>query len=99
MRSFLISSALFWLEEYHADALRVDGVSSMLYLNFGVDDPARKKYNERGGEEDLAAVAFLQTLNTVIGKRVPGAAIVCRGELGMAARDVSAGEGRARLPL
>ena len=72
--SFLISSALFWLEEYHADALRVDGVSSMLYLNFGVDDPARKKYNERGGEEDLAAVAFLQTLNTVIGKRVPGAA-------------------------
>ena len=74
VRSFLISSALFWLEEYHADALRVDGVSSMLYLNFGVDDPARKKYNERGGEEDLAAVAFLQTLNTVIGKRVPGAA-------------------------
>ena len=61
-------------EEYHADALRVDGVSSMLYLNFGVDDPARKKYNERGGEEDLAAVAFLQTLSTVIGKRVPGAA-------------------------
>ena len=75
VRSFLISSALFWLEEYHADALRVDGVSSMLYLNFGVDDPARKKYNERGGEEDLAAVAFLQTLNTVIGKRVPGAAM------------------------
>ena len=74
VRSFLISSALFWLEEYHADALRVDGVSSLLYLNFGVDDPARKKYNERGGEEDLAAVAFLQTLNTVIGKRVPGAA-------------------------
>ena len=63
VRSFLISSALFWLEEYHADALRVDGVSSMLYLNFGVDDPA-----------DLTAVAFLQTLNTVIGKRVPGAA-------------------------
>ena len=46
-RSFLISSALFWLEEYHADALR---------------------------EEDLAAVAFLQTLNSVIGQRVPGAA-------------------------
>ena len=74
VRSFLISSALFWLEEYHADALRVDGVSSMLYLNFGVDDPARKKYNERGGEEDLAAIAFLQTLNSVIGQRVPGAA-------------------------
>ena len=74
VRSFLISSALFWLEEYHADALRVDGVSSMLYLNFGVDDPARKKYNAKGGEEDLDAVAFLQTLNTVIGTRVPGAA-------------------------
>ena len=74
VRSFLISSALFWLEEYHADALRVDGVSSMLYLNFGVDDPARKKYNAKGGEEDLDAVAFLQTLNTVIGTRAPGAA-------------------------
>ena len=74
VRSFLISSALFWLEEYHADALRVDGVSSMLYLNFGTDDPARKKYNAKGGEEDLDAVAFLQTLNTAIGKRVPGAA-------------------------
>lgn len=74
VRSFLISSALFWLEQYHADALRVDGVSSMLYLNFGIDDPAQKKYNEHGGEEDLAAVAFLQALNTVIGQRVPGAA-------------------------
>ena len=75
VRSFLISSALFWLEQYHADALRVDGVSSMLYLNFGVDDPARKVYNVNGGEEDLAAVAFLQTLNAVIGQRVPGAAV------------------------
>ena len=75
VRSFLISSALFWLEVYHADGLRVDCVSSMLYLNFGVDDPARKVFNERGGEENLEAVSFLQTLNTVIGQRVPGAAM------------------------
>ena len=66
----------------------------MLYLNFGVDDPARKKYNERGGEEDLAAVAFLQTLNTVIGKRVPGAATYAEESSAWRARDVSAEKGR-----
>jgi 1,4-alpha-glucan branching enzyme len=57
VRSFLISSALFWLRTYHADALRVDGVSSMLYLNFGIEDPARKKYYINGGEENLGAIS------------------------------------------
>ena len=67
VRSFLISNAVFWLEEYHADGIRVDGVSSMLYLNYGIDDPAQKRYNEKGGEENLTAQAFLQQFNEVIG--------------------------------
>ena len=48
MRSFLVSNALFWLERFHADGIRMDGVSSMLYLNFGIDNPAEKRLNEKG---------------------------------------------------
>ncbi len=73
VRAFLVGSALFWLREYHADGIRVDGVSSMLYLNYGVDDPARKVHNRNGGEENLEAVAFLQELNAAVGREVPGA--------------------------
>lgn len=71
VQSFLISNAIYWLEEYHADGIRVDGVSSMLYLNYGVDDDDKKRYNEKGGEENLEAVAFLQKCNDVIGKLLP----------------------------
>lgn len=73
VRSFLLSSAAFWLEKYHIDGIRVDGVTSMLYLNFGVDDPARKRWNHLGGEEDLAAAEFLRTLNRMVRARFPGA--------------------------
>ncbi|MCQ4638318.1 1,4-alpha-glucan branching protein GlgB [Anaerovorax odorimutans] len=69
--SFLVSSAVFWLEEYHVDGLRVDGVSSLLYLNYGIDDPSQKKYNAQGGEENLHAKAFLQKLNETIGRLFP----------------------------
>jgi len=71
VRSFLISNVLWWLEHYHVDGIRVDGVTSMLYLNFGIEDKLQKVYNEKGGEEDLAAIAFLQRLNEVVGSYHP----------------------------
>lgn len=71
VRSFLVSNALFWLEKYHADGIRVDGVTSMLYLNFGVDDPKLKKFNEKGTEEDLCAIDFIRQINTTVSERFP----------------------------
>ena len=71
VRSFLISNALFWIEEFHADGIRMDGVTSMLYLNFGVENEADKKYNEKGGEEDLDAVAFIREVNGSVGRAHP----------------------------
>ncbi len=73
VRSFLLSNAMFWLDVYHADGIRVDGVSSMLYLNFGVENPGEKQYNKNGGEENLEAVAFLQEMAYVVGQYFPGA--------------------------
>jgi 1,4-alpha-glucan branching enzyme len=69
VRSFLLSGALFWMDRYHADGLRVDGVSSMLYLNFGESGGGRR--NRLGGIEDLDAVAFLKELNRTIGLCYP----------------------------
>ena len=71
VRSFLLSNALYWIETFHADGLRIDGVTSMLYLNFGIDDPGQKRYNEEGSETDLRAVRFLQELNMTVGRLHP----------------------------
>ena len=71
VRNFLVSSALYWLKEMHADGLRVDAVASMLYLDY-----SRKAGewvpNEHGGNEDLDAIAFLQQLNEVAHANEPG---------------------------
>ncbi len=75
VRNFLVASALYWLEEYHADGLRVDAVASMLYLDYGRSD-GQWSPNIHGGRENLEAVQFLQETNATVHKRVPGAVTI-----------------------
>ncbi len=71
VRNFLVANALYWLEEFHVDGLRVDAVASMLYLDYS-REPGEWTPNIHGGRENLEAVGFLQEFNATCYKRVPG---------------------------
>ena len=71
VRNFLYANALYWLEEFHADGLRVDGVASMLYLDYSREE-GEWTPNQYGGRENLEAVQFLQEMNATVYKRTPG---------------------------
>ena len=73
VQSFLISNAIFWLDYYHVDGIRVDAVTSMLYLDFGREDWLPNQY---GGNENLEAADFLKRLNEIVYSRYPGTLMI-----------------------
>jgi 1,4-alpha-glucan branching enzyme len=75
VRNFLLANALYWLEEFHVDGLRVDAVASMLYLDYSREE-GEWLPNRFGGREDLEAVSFLQELNAVVHGIHPGVAMI-----------------------
>lgn len=75
VKNFLIANALFWLEKFHVDGLRVDAVASMLYLDYGKKD-GQWVPNADGGNINYDAIEFLKHLNSIVGQRVPGAMVI-----------------------
>jgi 1,4-alpha-glucan branching enzyme len=72
VRNFFVSNALFWLDKYHIDGLRVDAVASLIYLDYG-RKPGEWEPNAYGGRENLEAVSFIQECNSVVHERFPHA--------------------------
>jgi 1,4-alpha-glucan branching enzyme len=72
VRNFLVANALYWLDEFHFDGLRVDAVASMLYLDYS-RRPGKWRPNVHGGKENLEALGFLRELNDRVHRAVPGA--------------------------
>ncbi|MET4096491.1 1,4-alpha-glucan branching enzyme [Arthrobacter sp. UYCu712] len=75
VRNFLVSNALYWLEEFHIDGLRVDAVASMLYLDYSREE-GQWQPNRFGGRENLEAISFLQEVNATVYKTHPGAVMI-----------------------
>ena len=85
VRNFLVANALYWLEEFHIDGLRVDAVASMLYLDYSRPE-GQWLPNVHGGRENLDAVAFLQEMNATVYRRAPRRGHHRRGVDGLAGR-------------
>ena len=92
VKNFLVSNALYWLEQFHIDGLRVDAVASMLYLDYS-RNPGEWVPNHLGGRENLDAIAFMRDLNQVCYAKHPGTTIIAEESTAWpgVSRPVSAG--------